>query len=67
MNGEYTGENRDVEKVMNAITPYVSDNDARHAKRILTQGCPSMLVLEESNEMKNRIIRIQQTLLYSTR
>ncbi len=56
MNGEYTGENRDVKKIMASITPYVSDDDARHAKRILTQGCPSMLVLEESNEMKNRII-----------
>jgi len=32
MNGEYTGENRDVEKVMKAITPYVSDNDAKHVK-----------------------------------
>ena len=57
MNGEYTGEHRDVEQVMRTITPHIDKDDARHARRILTQGCPSMLVLNESNEMKKRIIR----------
>ena len=55
LKGEYVGENRDAEKILLDVSPYVNDSDAAHIKRILTQGCPSKLSFEETSTMKTSI------------
>ena len=55
LKGEYVGENRDAEKILLDVSPYVNDSDAAHIKRILTQGCPSKLSFEETSTMKASI------------
>jgi hypothetical protein len=49
---------------LQAVSPHISKDDANHMHRILTQGCPSKLVLIESSEMKFNMITQgnQQTL-----
>jgi hypothetical protein len=41
---------------LQTVSPHISKDDANHMHRILTQGCPSKLVLSESNEMKFNMI-----------
>ena len=50
------GESRRVPKILQAVSPNISKEDANYIRRILTQGCPSRLVLSESNEMKFKMI-----------
>ena len=56
MKGEYVGESQDEKKLLATVAPYISQQDAAHIKRILTQGCPSHLVLSEPTKMKREII-----------
>ena len=50
------GESRRVPKILQAVSPHISKEDANHIHQILTQGCPSRLVLSKSNEMKFKMI-----------
>jgi hypothetical protein len=50
--GEYVAESRNVEKVIADISPYASKEDVDHVRRILTQGCPSMLNFFEPSSSK---------------
>jgi hypothetical protein len=59
--GKYVGENRDVLQVLNDVSPYVDDVDAKHIERILTQGCPSQINFEETLDMKMTIIEKGKT------
>ncbi len=54
--GEYVGENRNVKQIIKDIFPHIDEVDAGHAKRILTQGCPSQINLKETLKMKAAII-----------
>jgi methionine salvage enolase-phosphatase E1 len=45
-----------VPQILQTVSPHISKDDANHMHRILTQGCPSKLVLSESNEMKFNMI-----------
>jgi hypothetical protein len=54
---EYVGESRDVQKIINKVTPFVCETDIAHIKRVLTQGCPSCLVFDEARENKLFLIR----------
>jgi hypothetical protein len=56
LKGEYVGESRRVPQILQIVSPHISKDDANHMHRILTQGCPSKLVLSESNEMKFNMI-----------
>ncbi len=56
LNGEYTGESRDAEPILWEVSPHISNKDAAHIKWILTQGCPSNLVSEETPENKLAVI-----------
>ncbi len=56
MKGEYVGKTRDVKTVLEKVSPHISPQDATHIERILTQGCPSHLVLSEPAAMKKEII-----------
>ena len=65
LKGEYLGENRDANKILSAVSPYISEVDFEHIKRIINQGCPSHLDLEENYDNKYAVLRKgnQQTLL----
>ncbi len=55
--GEYVGENRDVPQVLNNVLySYIDSVGAKHIKRMLSMGCPSIINFEESSEMKATII-----------
>ncbi len=54
--GEYVGENRNVKQIIEDIFPHINEVNAGHAKRILTQGCPSQINFEETSKMKAGII-----------
>ena len=41
LKGEYVGESRDEERILEAVSPYISVKDCQHIKRIINQGCPS--------------------------
>jgi len=56
LQGEYTGETRDVEKVCDAISPHVDKKDLKQIRRILTEGCPAELNFEEASENKQRML-----------
>ena len=55
--GEYTAEWRDVEHVITAVEPYVSKSDKNHIFRILTTGCPTKMVWEETSQNKETFIK----------
>ncbi len=57
LNGEYTGKSRDAEPICWEVSPHISNEDAAHIKWILTQGCPSNLVLEETPKYKLSVIQ----------
>ena len=40
MKGEYTGESRNADAILEKVSPYIEPEDARHIHRIITQGCP---------------------------
>ena len=49
LRGEYTGEWRDVHKILEEVKSIVSINNYDHIKGILISGCPYALRFEESN------------------
>ncbi len=54
--GEFTGEERDVETVCNTIEPFVSKEDLEHVRRIMTLGCPAQCVFEEDASNKAKML-----------
>jgi hypothetical protein len=63
LNGEYTGESRDIPVILKKVSPHISKEDAVHVERILTQGCPSKLQISKPSTMKDETIALgnQQT------
>jgi hypothetical protein len=59
------GESRDPDQILCEVFSHISKDDALHIRRILTQGCPSRLVLEEESKNKLSVIKKgnQQTFL----
>ena len=39
LSGKYAGRWRDVNKIVRTVSPYVTESDARHIRRILETGC----------------------------
>jgi hypothetical protein len=56
MKGEYTGESRSADAILEKVSPYIEPEDARHIHRIITQGCPSQLNFEEDTMNKLAVI-----------
>ncbi len=54
--GEFTGEERDVETVCNTIEPLVSKEDLEHIRRIMTMGCPAKCIFEEDAANKEKML-----------
>ncbi len=55
--GEYVSKNRNVKQIIEDMSPHIVEVDAGHAKRILTQGCPSRINFKETLKMKATIIK----------
>ncbi len=51
--GEYIGETRDSSRILTKVSPYINEEDCKHIKRIIDQGCPSHLHFEEEYENKH--------------
>ena len=56
LQGEYTGETRDVEKVCRTLAPHIDADDLKQIRRILTEGCPAELDFEEKSDNKQRML-----------
>ena len=42
--------------ILKKVSPYIKPEDARHIYRIITQGCPSLLIFEEDTMNKLTVI-----------
>ena len=65
MKGEYTGEKRDVSRVLSSVKDHVSSEDFAHLKRILCEGCPSKVQLTESLTNKLKMIERGNSALFN--
>ena len=65
LKGEYVGESRDADCILEKVSPYIDEADCVHIKRIINQGCPSYLDFEEDYDNKHMVLRKgnQQTFL----
>ena len=63
--GEYVRESCDSGRIHSAVSPYISEVDCEHIKRIIDQGCPSYLDFEEDYDNKHSVLKKgnQQTFL----
>jgi hypothetical protein len=57
MKGEYTGESRSADAILEKVSLYIKPEDTRHIYRIITQGCPSQLNFEEDTMNKLAVIK----------
>jgi hypothetical protein len=65
LKGEYVGESRDADKILEKVLPYIDEVDCEHIKWIINQGCPSHIDFEEDYDNKHMVLRKgnQQTFL----
>ena len=55
--GKYTAGWRDVDAIIKAVEPHISQGDREHILRILTNGCLAKLVWEETAQNKETFIK----------
>ena len=65
LKGEYVGEARDADKILEKVSPYIDEVDCEHINRIINQGCLSHIDFEEDYDNKHMVLRKgnQQTFL----
>ncbi len=56
LSGEYTSQNWDIRRTLDAIQDLVTSDDYGHIKRILLDDCPAQLTLEEASISKLEFI-----------
>jgi hypothetical protein len=56
LKGDYIRESKDVSVILKTVSPHISKDDLNHIRQIMTEGCPSKLILVEPSAMKNEII-----------
>jgi hypothetical protein len=54
---EYVGKSCDADKILSAVSPYISEVDCDHIRGIINQGCPSYLDFEEDYYNKHLVLR----------
>ncbi len=57
LKGEYVGESRNSNKILEKVSPYIDEVDCEHIKRIIDQGCPSHLDFEEEYDNKHMVLQ----------
>ena len=57
LKGEYVGESKDANSIIESVSPYITKKDCNHIKHIINQGCPSYLDFEEECENKHLALR----------
>ena len=57
LKGEYVGESRDANSIIESVSSYITKKDCNHIERIINQGCPSYLDFEEERENKHLALR----------
>ena len=56
LKGEYVGESRDADKILEKVSPYIDEVDCKHIKWIINQGCPSHIDFEEDYDNKHMVL-----------
>ena len=56
LKGQYIGESRDANKILEKVSPYIDEVDCEHIKRIINQGCPSHIDFEEDYDNKHMVL-----------
>jgi hypothetical protein len=54
--GEYVGESRNANAILEKVSPYICKVDCKHIVCIINQGCPSHIDFEESYENKHMVL-----------
>ena len=57
LKGEYVGESRDANSILESVPPHITKKDCDHIERIINQGCPTYLNFEEEHENKYLALR----------
>ena len=57
LKGEYVGESRNSNRILEKVSPYIDEVHCKHIKRIIDQGCPSHLNFEEEYDNKHMVLR----------
>ena len=62
---EYVGESRNADAIIEKVSPYISNVDWEHIKRIINQGCPLHIDFNEDYDNKHMVLQKgnQQTFL----
>ena len=65
LKGKLVGESRDVDKILEKVSPYINEVDCKHIKWIINQGCWSNVNFEEDYNNKHMVLQKgdQQTFL----
>ena len=65
LKGEYVGESRNADEILEKVSPYIDEIDCQHIKQTINQGCPSHIDFEEDYDNKHMVLRKgnQQTFL----
>lgn len=56
LKGEYVGESRNADEILEKVSPYIDDIDCQHIKRIINQGCPPRIDFEEDYDNKHMVL-----------
>ena len=51
LNGEYTGEQRDIKQILSSVKSHLGDSDYNHFRQILTQGYPASLCYKSPRKL----------------
>jgi hypothetical protein len=54
--GEYVSESRNADAILKVVSPYIKDEDCKHIKHIINQGCLSHLNFEEDYKNKHMVL-----------
>ena len=57
LKGEYVGESRNTNRILEKVLPYINEVDCEHIKRIIDQGCPFHLDFEEEYDNKHMVLQ----------
>jgi hypothetical protein len=54
--GDYLGESRNADMILKVVSPYIKDEDCKHIKCTINQGCLSFLNFEKDYDNKHMVL-----------